>query len=290
MIMADDPTAIATKGLVLRHARARWYDLLAAALTLGRERQLRERLATLARLAPAESVLDVGCGTGTLALAAKRAVGTAGSVVGVDASPEMIALATAKASRAGAAVTFQTAVAERLPFADTSFDAVLATLMLHHLPAPVRRAFMREAMRVLRSGGRILAVDFAAPSGRRGGILSRMHRHGGVPLDTIVALLRDAGFRIAQMGSVGVSDLQYVLAESPRAGELVDPSDVAVTSASLPPLPAPRWILPAIGAVVLGAHFVVAKQLVMRLTLSAAGLAVAGIVAVVVAMHLPRRR
>jgi ubiquinone/menaquinone biosynthesis C-methylase UbiE len=78
---ATDSPAPATKGLVLRAAQARWYDLLAAALTLGRDRQLRERLAELARLAPGESVLDVGCGTGTLALAAKRAVGTSGTVV-----------------------------------------------------------------------------------------------------------------------------------------------------------------------------------------------------------------
>src|SRR5688572_10834402 len=122
MTTTDGATAIATKGLVIRRAQARWYDALAAVLTLGRDRQLRERLAELARLAPGEHVLDVGCGTGSLAVAAKRAVGAAGGVTGVDASPEMIELATRKAERSGLDVAFRAAAAERLPFADATFD------------------------------------------------------------------------------------------------------------------------------------------------------------------------
>src|SRR5215203_3740810 len=89
---ADDAAPIATKGLVMRAAQASWYDALAAVLT---------------RLAPGEAVLDVGCGTGSLALAAKRQVGATGTIVGVDASPEMIALAARKAARADAGVSFQ---------------------------------------------------------------------------------------------------------------------------------------------------------------------------------------
>jgi len=282
---------IATKGLVLRRAQVRWYDLLAAAVTLGRDRQLRDRLATLARLAPAESVLDIGCGTGTLALAAKRAVGAAGSVVGIDASSEMIALADAKASRAGADVTFRAAAAERLPFADATFDAVLSTLMLHHLPGPVRRECVREAMRVLRPGGRLLAVDFSAPSTqKKGGLITRMHRHGGVPLDAIVALVRDAGFHVEEMGSVGVSDLRYVLAVKPQDGEPVERTDAALEPRSLPPLPPPRWIVPAIILLVIAAHLVIAQGLIARVAFSAIGLTFAALLVLLVVLHLPRRR
>lgn len=261
MATTDDATAIATKGFVLRRAQARWYDALVAVLTLGRDRQLRERLVELARLVPGESVLDVGCGTGTLALAAKRAVGVAGSVTGVDASPEMIAIAARKAARAGVGVGFETAAAERLPFADATYDAVLATLVLHHLPGPVRRECAREALRVLKPGGRMLAVDFSRPSTGSSGLLGRLHRHGGVSVDKMVVLLRDAGFRIEETGDVGVSDLRYALAVAPRAGEAATTDDAIPAARSLPPLPKPRWIVLAI-VVAVGAHLWMARAIV----------------------------
>ena len=278
----EGATPIATKGLVLRRAQARWYDSLAAVLTLGRDRQLRERLAELARLRPGDAVVDVGCGTGTLALAAKRRVGMGGTVIGVDASPEMIALARRKAARRGADVEFQVAVAERLPFAAAGFDAVLATLMLHHLPGPVRRDFAREALRVLKPGGRMLAVDFSAPSPRRGGLLARLHRHGGMSIERMIVLLRDAGFRIDETGSVGVSDLQYVLATSPIPGVELDGS--APVSRSLDPLPTPRWVLPALGVALVAGHLAVVRGLSSTLALSVA--AMAGVAAIVVAAHV----
>src|SRR3712207_4299905 len=86
-----------TAGLVLHGATARYYDVMAWLMTLGRERKFREKLVDLARLRPGESVLDVGCGTGTLAIAAKRRVGPTGEVYGIDASPEMIVRASKKA-------------------------------------------------------------------------------------------------------------------------------------------------------------------------------------------------
>ena len=93
--MVGDTAAPVTKGRVMRSS-ARYYDLLVWLLTLGRERAFRERLIELARLRPGEWVLDVGCGTGTLAIAAKRRVGPAGNVHGIDASPEMIAAQVAR--------------------------------------------------------------------------------------------------------------------------------------------------------------------------------------------------
>src|SRR5918996_529929 len=91
----------------------------------------RERLISLAELQSGKSVLDIGCGTGTLAIAATRHVGPTGTVHGIDASPQMIARATRKAAKAGAPAVFQVAAAEELPFPETTFDVVLSTLMLH---------------------------------------------------------------------------------------------------------------------------------------------------------------
>jgi len=281
--MTTTDTATATKGLVLCAAQARWYDALAAVLTLGRDRSLRDRLAELAQLTPGESVLDVGCGTGSLALAAKRRVGDTGSVSGVDASLDMIALATRKATRAGAAVTFRVGTAERLPYADASLDAVMATLMLHHLPVPLRRDFAREARRVLRPGGRILTVDFSAPSA---GLLARLHRRGGVSRDAMVALLRDAGFRPTTMGAVGIADLQYVVALSPAAGDAAPTSDEAPALRSLPAMARPDWIVVGVLAVAVAVHLAIGGQLAARVAWSAAGLLAAVALLAFVVVHL----
>lgn len=282
---------------LVMHGAARHYDLLASLLTLGREGALRARLADLARLAPGEYVVDVGCGTGSLALAAQRRVGPAGRVRGIDASPEMVAQARAKAAKTRLGVAFEVARAEALPLADGSVDVVLGTLMLHHLPPVVRAAFAREVRRVLRPGGRVLVVDFEAPAGKRGGLLARVHRHGGVPLARIVQLLGDAGLRVVERGSVGAGDLQFALAEAPVAEARVAEApggggsgapdafsmaaDAAPAVRSLPPLPWPRWVLPA-GVVAL----MLAHVLVARLAWSGAALgavAGAGVLALVAA-------
>jgi ubiquinone/menaquinone biosynthesis C-methylase UbiE len=189
------------------------YDLLAWLLLLGRERAFRERLVRLARVEAGESVLDIGCGTGSLAIVAKRRVGPAGTVWGLDASTEMITRARKKARRAGVDVAFTNDVAEALPFPDNQFDAVLSTLMLHHLPREARHQCAREMRRVLKAGGRVLAVDFGNARGRKG-LAEHFHRHGRIDLRDIIALLSNAGFEIVESGAVGVRDLNFVLARA----------------------------------------------------------------------------
>ncbi len=173
----DRHSAPGTKGRVLHSAG---YDLLAWLLLGGKERAFRERLVRLARLAPGESVLDIGCGTGSLAIAAKRGVGPSGIVQGIDASPEMIARARKKADKAGVDVIFSNGVVEALPFSDGRFDAVLSTLMLHHLPRPARQQCAREMRRALKPGGRVLAVDFGRASGNQKSLIEHFHRHGAI--------------------------------------------------------------------------------------------------------------
>jgi ubiquinone/menaquinone biosynthesis C-methylase UbiE len=208
---SDRPPRVA--GLVLH--RAATYDFFVRLMTLGREGAFRDRILRLARLEPGEAVLDVGCGTGTLAIAAKRQIGAAGKAQGIDASPEMLARAAKKARRAGMDVAFMQAPAQALPFPDASFDVVLTSVMLHHLPRPGRAQCAREMRRVLRPGGRVLAVDFAAAQEK--GLLAHLHqRHGHVKLDDIVALLGAAGLVVKESGAVGYRNLQFVLATAPH--------------------------------------------------------------------------
>jgi ubiquinone/menaquinone biosynthesis C-methylase UbiE len=189
---------------------AKRYDLLIALLTLGREGVLREKMLNLGRVAPGESVLDIGCGTGTLAIAAKRRVGS-GSVRGIDASAEMIARAKHKAARDNVDVAFDVARAESLPFSDRQFDVVLSTVMLHHLRRAVREQCVREVRRVLKSGGRLLVVDFGVKGAGHRGPLAHFHKHGRVKLDDLVSLVADAGLDIVDSGHTGTGSLVFVL-------------------------------------------------------------------------------
>lgn len=192
------------------------YDLLVKVVTFGHEHAFRERMLGFASLKPGEDVLDVGCGTGTLALLAKRKVGAKGRVEGIDAAGEMIARATKKARRAGLDVAFSMAPAQKLPFADGEFDVVLGTLMFHHLPKTGRMEFAAEALRVLRPGGRLFLVDFAKPPRRKR--IFRLHRHGHVDLDRIAEGITGLGFTVTESGDVGSNRLRYLVARPTGQG------------------------------------------------------------------------
>jgi ubiquinone/menaquinone biosynthesis C-methylase UbiE len=188
------------------------YDLLIKLVTLGREGRMRERMLDLARVAPGESVLDVGCGTGTLAIAAKRRVGDAGAVDGIDASPEMIERARKKAKRAHAGAVFRKALADALPFETARFDVVLSTVMLHHLPRAVRAQAVQEMRRVVKPGGRILIVDFGKRTAQHRGLMAHVHQHGRVSMADLTGLVESASLSVVESGSVGIGTLIYVLA------------------------------------------------------------------------------
>ncbi len=123
----------------------------------------RERIVDAASLKPGESVLDCGCGTGTLAVVAKRRVGPEGSVQGIDLSRDQLEVAEENARSEGLEIEFQEGSIDELPFREDSFDAIFSTLMLHHVPRGVKEAAFREMKRVLRPGGRIVIVDFGPP-------------------------------------------------------------------------------------------------------------------------------
>jgi ubiquinone/menaquinone biosynthesis C-methylase UbiE len=204
----------ATQGRVIRWARH--YDLFASVFTLGRRARLRQETVELAALQPGARVLEVGCGTGDVALAASKRLGASGAVYGIDPSAEMIAVARAKAERAVLAADFQIGAIESLPFPDSSFDVVLSSLMMHHLPNELKRRGLAEIARVLKPGGRLVIVDFKRPTARRGWIASRLSLHGALRegVQDLPELLRAAGFSNLQTGDMRIGMLGYVIGQA----------------------------------------------------------------------------
>lgn len=107
-------------------------------------------------------MLDVGCGTGTLAITAKRERPLA-EVVGVDGDPAILRIAEEKARRTGVAVRFEVGSATALPYADVTFDRVLSSLVFHHLRREDKLAALREMLRVLKQGGELHIADWGKP-------------------------------------------------------------------------------------------------------------------------------
>ena len=191
---AGEASDTETKGLIMKGG---WrYDLHGwltdTFLFGGKVRELRQKTVTLAQLQPGEQVLDVGCGTGTLAREVARRVGRTGHVAGIDPSAQQIAQARAQAARRNLPIDFQLGVIEQLPFPDQTFDMVFSTLMMHHLPAPLKRQGLAEIARVLKPGGRLVIADFTHKSDRAGQA-ARFHA-GGSRIHDLAALVSDAGF------------------------------------------------------------------------------------------------
>lgn len=128
-----------------------------------RERRFKRRLLAAAALRPGFRVLDLGCGTGTLALMAKRAEPRA-RVVALDGDPAAIRQAQRKIVREGALVTLHLGFAQQLPYPDRCFDRVLSTLLLHHLSHDGKLAALGEVARVLAPAGELHLADFDRPA------------------------------------------------------------------------------------------------------------------------------
>src|SRR5213078_5226371 len=97
-----------------------------------------------------------------------------------------------KAARRNAPIEFQIGVIEQLPFLDQTFDVVFSTLMMHHLPAPLKRQGLAEIARVLKPGGRLVIADFKHKQ-ERAGQAARFHA-GGSRLHDLETLLKETGF------------------------------------------------------------------------------------------------
>jgi ubiquinone/menaquinone biosynthesis C-methylase UbiE len=164
-------------------------------------RAAHRRLAEQAAIGPGHRVLEIGTGTGNLALlVARRYPGT--EVIGLDPDPLALARARRKADRRGLGVQWDLGTAGELPYADGSVDRVLSSLMFHHLDEDEKRRALAEVRRVLKPGGSLHLMDFGGEQGPLARILHRnnprLHANVG---DAIPGRMRAAGFTdAAQIG------------------------------------------------------------------------------------------
>ena len=193
------------------------YDKLMKRMTFGRERELRETTVSLAGVKAGDCVLEVGCGTGTLTLAAKRRAGSSGKVFGIDVIPAMIEISQRKAAQAGEEITFQLASIAEIPFPVNYFDVVMCSFMIFHMSEKTRQKGIAEIFRVLKPQGHWLVLDSAAPTRPWLKTFVKMISGGELPPDLRVLrpLMESCGFSDIEIAPVnfrllGFSPLTFV--------------------------------------------------------------------------------
>ncbi|RYZ38344.1 MAG: bifunctional demethylmenaquinone methyltransferase/2-methoxy-6-polyprenyl-1,4-benzoquinol methylase UbiE [Myxococcaceae bacterium] len=154
------------------------YDVANEVLSFGVHRLWRRTAVKLSQAKEGSQVLDCATGTGDLALAFKRKVGTTGRVVGTDFCPEMLESAPAKAAKAGLEVEFQVQDAMALTLPDNSFDVASISFGIRNVDDPVK--CLQEMARVVRPGGRVVVLEFGQPTGPYG-VLFRFYSKTVMP-------------------------------------------------------------------------------------------------------------
>jgi demethylmenaquinone methyltransferase/2-methoxy-6-polyprenyl-1,4-benzoquinol methylase len=140
---------------------AETYDRYARLLSFGQDGRWRAFLVSRLEASAGDTIADVACGTGSVAVEIVRRYGC--TVVGVDQSAEMLAAGSRRVAAAGLAdrISLLEARAEELPFAAASFEGLTFTYLLRYVDDPA--ATLRELARVVRPGGRIASLEFHLP-------------------------------------------------------------------------------------------------------------------------------
>lgn len=135
----------------------RFYDPVVALTT--REATFKAALVQQAGIAPGHRVLDLACGTGTLALMLKRDQPGA-EVTGIDGDQDVLQIARAKATASGVSIEFDQGLSYQLPYEAGRFDRVVSSLFFHHLGMAAKSATLTEIYRVLKPGGEVHIADW----------------------------------------------------------------------------------------------------------------------------------
>ena len=185
-----------------------------------RDIRYKSRLIEQSQIQAGQRVMDLGCGTGTLAILAKQTQPLA-EVLGLDADPEMLKVAQAKKDQKNLEIKFDVGFTNNLPYPDSSFDRVLSSIMIHHLKTPDKEKTAHEIYRVLKPGGQLHVIDFGKPSTLYGKILGPfLHKFeeandnidGKLPI-----MFEQAGLKVKEMGNFWTffGDLTFLYGQKP---------------------------------------------------------------------------
>lgn len=212
------------------------YDFLNRLLSLGIDRGWRRSLTRMALKSNTKAILDVACGTGDVSLALRQKVPTA-RIVGLDFSPEMLALAEVKIERERADIELLAASAEDLPFPAADFDLLTIAFGIRNVVD--KKKALAEFDRVLKSGGRLAVLEFSQPDYAWlrslynfyffkilpliGGLFAKRSAYRYLPdsvakfpsRDEFVAWLKEAGFKDCRYHRLTFGIATLYLAEKP---------------------------------------------------------------------------
>lgn len=138
-----------------------YYDVIVGAVT--QTGTIRKQFIQQAKIDTGHHILDLACGTGTLAILIKQCIPTV-NVTAVDCDETILSIAERKANRVQVAVQFDQAFAEKLPYPDASFDRVVSSLFFHHLTWDNKKSTASEIYRVLKPQGELHVADWGQAS------------------------------------------------------------------------------------------------------------------------------
>lgn len=161
------------------------------------EHKLKSRLLQEAKIEPGYRVLDLGCGTATLAILTKQNHPQA-EVAGLDVDPKILEIARKKVAKAGVEIRLDHGLAYALPYPENFFDRVLSSLVFHHLTTEDKERTFQEVFRILKPGGELHILDFGKPHNALAYLISLVMRGFEESSANIKGLLpemfRKAGF------------------------------------------------------------------------------------------------
>lgn len=156
--------------------------------------KLRADFMTASGLSAGQRVLDIGCGTGSLAIQIAESFEGV-EVTALDPDPKALDRARRKAEQSVVQVDFVEGFADDLPFDAHRFDRVVSSFMFHHLDPGVKDGMLREARRVLAPGGELHLIDFGGRDSEEHGFLARLlHSHDNISDNLSSDRFRSCGF------------------------------------------------------------------------------------------------